>query len=102
VKILRSVNRRGFSIGSAGWFSVLKPNTWFPASRLPGAFRYHGGQSVDTPAQHYAAGHQAIVPPRIIILSTQEHHLTRLALVVLAAIGITFLLLLWIMHPNLQ
>lgn len=100
MKILRSVNRRGFSLGTAGYFSVLKPNTWFPASRLPGTFRYRGSQSTDKPAVN-ADSHKTTVPPRIIVLSTQDRHPMRLVLVVLAAIAITSALLLWIMHPNL-
>lgn len=44
MKILRSVTRRGFNVGTAGWFTVLKPNTWFPASRLPAGFHYLGGR----------------------------------------------------------
>lgn len=101
MKILRSVNRRGFSLGTAGWFSVLKPNAWFPASRLPGTFRYRRSQSTDAPAVH-AEKHKTTVPPRIMVLTTKDRDLTRLVLVVLAAIAITSALLLWIMHPNLQ
>ena len=101
MKILRSVNRRGFSLGTAGWFSVLKPNTWFPASRLPGTVRYHGSESTDTAAVD-ADRNGTAVPPRIMVLGTMDRHLTRFALVVLAAIAITTALLLWIMHPNFQ
>jgi len=80
---------------------VLKPNTWFPASRLPGTFRYRGSQSAPTHAVD-AASHETTVPPRIIVLSANDRHPARLVLVVLAAVAITSALLLWIMHPNLQ
>jgi len=95
MKILHSVNRRGFSVGSAGEFTILKPNTWFPASRLPGRFRYRGNKS---PVRH-ADSRVMTVPPRILIPSTPDRPLMRPALVVLAAIAITSALLWWIMHP---
>jgi hypothetical protein len=34
MRILRSLTRRGFNVGTAGYFTVLRPNTWFAASRL--------------------------------------------------------------------
>lgn len=40
MKILRSVNRRGSTVGSAGFFTVLRPNGWFAATRLPDSFHY--------------------------------------------------------------
>jgi hypothetical protein len=99
MKILRSVNRRGFNVGSAGWFSILKPNTWFPASRLPGTFRYHGGQSAQSPALDHADTQQSTIPPRIMIPTTKDHGLIHPALVVVSAMAITSALLWWIMHP---
>jgi hypothetical protein len=45
MKILRSVNHRGFSVGSAGWFTVLRPTYRFAASRLPAGFRHRSGQA---------------------------------------------------------
>jgi hypothetical protein len=95
LKILRSVTRRGYSVGSAGWFAVLKPNTWFPATRLPGPFRYRGSQSAQTAALHQ----QATLPPKIMTLSTLDRGLLRPALAVVAAIGITAVLLWWITNP---
>jgi hypothetical protein len=99
MKILRSVTRRGFSVGTAGYFAILKPNTWFPASRLPGNFRYRAGQSAGTAAMDEAGRQQTTIPPRIMILSTPDRRLLRPALVLLAAMGITSALLWWIMHP---
>lgn len=100
MKLLRSITRRGFDVGTAGWFTVLKPNTWFPASRLPGNLRYGGSQSAETAAADHAVSHQSTIPPRITIPSTQDRRLMRFALIVLAAIAITSALLWWIMHPR--
>jgi hypothetical protein len=94
MKLLRSITRRGFDIGTAGWFTVLKPNTWFPASRLPGRFHYRSSQAADATAV------DNVISPRIMLLSTRgDRHLVRSALVVLAAVAITSALLGWIMHP---
>jgi hypothetical protein len=93
MKLLRSITRRGFNVGTAGWFTVLKPNTWFPASRLPGRFRYRSSRSAETTAVDHA------ISPRIIIPSTKDRRLVRSALVVLTAVAITSALLWWIMHP---
>jgi hypothetical protein len=95
MKILRSVTRRGFSVGSAGYFAVLKPNTWFPATRLPVPFHYRASQSAQVPALHQ----EATLAPNIITLSVEPRGVVRPALVVLAAMAITSALLLWIMHP---
>jgi len=95
MKILRSVTRRGFSFGSAGYFAVLKPNTWFPASRLPVPFRFRRSQSAGASAIHQPA----TLPPNIMTLSPEHRGLLRPAMVVLAAIAITSTLLWWIMHP---
>jgi hypothetical protein len=95
MKILRSVTRRGFSIGTAGYFAILKPNTWFPATRLPRPFRYHPGQSVQAPAETTAA-------PNIITLPPEHRSPLRLTIIVLASAAIVFCMLLWIMHPNFK
>jgi len=94
MKILRSVNRRGFSIASAGYFTVLKPNSWFPASRLTTP-RPHPGRPVDGP-QSAVTETQA---PRIITLNGHDPRLLRRALIALVAMTITSLLLLWIIRP---
>jgi hypothetical protein len=80
-KNLHTWNRRGFSVASAGYFTVLKPTGWFAASRLPGGFRYVGGQAkaIASPQDHKnsvgnpTAAHQdgwTSVPEE---WSTQEH-----------------------------
>lgn len=93
MKLLRSITRRGFDVGTAGWFTVLKPNTWFPASRLPGRFRYRSSQSTETTAVDHAISLHIMIP------STKDRRLVRSAVVVLAAFAITSALLWWIMHP---
>lgn len=93
MKLLRAITQRGFKIGTAGWFTILKPTPWFPASRLPGRFRYRS-----TPTTRMSAADQA-VSINILIPSTKERRLGRSALVVVAAIAITSALLWWIMHP---
>jgi hypothetical protein len=94
MKILRSITRRGFSVGTAGFFSVLKPNTWFPATRLKVPFRYHASQSADLTGVHEAA-----LPPKIMTLNGEHRGLLRPALTLLAAIAITSVALWWMMHP---
>lgn len=93
MKLLRSITRRGFDVGTAGWFTVLKANTWFPASRLPGRFRYHERPYTDTATLDRA------ISLRILVPSRTDRHMVRSAAVILAAVAITSALLWWIMHP---
>jgi hypothetical protein len=99
MKLLRSITRRGFEVGTAGWFTVLKPNTWFPASRLPGRFHYRSSPSAETTVAGHTGSRGTTIAPRIILPSTKDRNLVNLALVVLTAIAITSALLWWIMHP---
>lgn len=98
MRILRSITRRGFNIASAGYFSVLKPNTWFPASRLTGRVHHSGARSriLSGPALETSS---EIIAPRIITLNGHDRRFVRRGLIVLAAMAITSLLLLWIIHP---
>jgi hypothetical protein len=101
-------NRREFNVASAGYFTVLKPTGWFAASRLPGGFRYVGGQAKAVASRqgheisvgNPTAAHQhawTSVPDE---WSTKDHHLMRSALVVLGATAITSVLLWWIAFPR--
>lgn len=105
MKILRSVTRRGFSIGSAGLFSVLRPNTWFPASRLPGAHQGLGAPVkktsgvAGTSALHGISGQARSVQWRVIDQGVEEHHRMRSGSIILGALAITSAMLWWIMHP---
>ena len=94
MKILRSVNRRGFHIASAGFFTVLKANTWSPITRLVPGHQHPGrltGGSEQTVGEAQA--------PRIITLNGHDPRLLRRGVIILAAMAITSVLLLWIIHP---
>jgi hypothetical protein len=111
MKILRSVNRRGFNVGTAGWFTVLKPNTWFAASRLQGASRPFTGQVMGTwhqgPKGHAttagafpASGRETAVSLQALKLSAHDRSPMRLALAATAAIAITSGLLWWMIQAQ--
>ena len=93
MNLLRSITRRGFNVGTAGWFTVLRANPWFPASRLPGSFRYHGIKSVEAPAAH------PVVSPWIMMPRTTDRRLLQRGSIIVSAALITSALLWWIMHP---
>jgi hypothetical protein len=109
MKILRSVTRRGFSVGTAGWFTVLRPNTWFPASRLPGSIHHPGGRSREIDEQmqparelprSQAGGQEIAILPHTMNIGMRDRGLKRMAIVVLTAAAITSALLLWIITPR--
>jgi hypothetical protein len=97
VKILRSVNRRGFSLAAAGYFTVLRPNTWFPASRLRDNIHrraYPLGEIAGV------SGRAASAPVLSIKLNANDPGFLRLAAIVLGATAITAALLWWICVPR--
>ena len=96
MKILRSVNRRGFSLGPAGYFTVLKPNTWFPASRLHDGLHRHSNRLMSLADPRIL---NPAAPSLAVKLNTNDPGLTHLAVTVLGAAAITSALLWWIMHP---
>lgn len=93
MKILRSVTRRGFSVGTAGWFTVLRPNTWFPASRLTGRVRGDGGRP-----DVAGGGPQAAAALNFLPFNTRRRVMP-MVLIGLAATAIAAAGLWWIMHP---
>lgn len=99
MKYRRSLTHREFRVRSAGWFTVLKPDAWFPALRLPSGFHHRSNQSVETTAVDQAYGYQTTNSPQIMMPSTKDRRLMRPALIVLTAMMITSGLLWWIMHP---
>jgi hypothetical protein len=101
MKILRSVSQRGFSVGTAGWFTVLRPNTWFPASRLPKSFPNFDSQMQRTEPGALGIGSG---PARAGQWSALEHsaedrNRMRSASAIVGALTITSAMLWWIMHP---
>ena len=99
MKSRRSFNRREFSVRSAGWFTVLKPDVWFPALRPPGTFRDRSRQSVETTVVDRAGSLETTNPPQIMIPTSKDRRLMRQVLIVLTAMMVTSGLLWWIMHP---
>jgi len=107
MRILRSLNRRGFNVGTAGYFSVLRQNTWFAASRLSDGFesligRSNRGVPTGSVGQEtwgrLSAQGTTVLPPALELIP-DEHRPLRAAFIVCAAIAITLGLLWWIMHP---
>lgn len=101
MNILRSMTRRGFNVGTAGWFTVLKPNTWFPASRL-GSFNPGRRPRTAVASEHSSLPHAVTTttPPTIVGLIPSDRNLTRIAVAALAAVAITSLMLWWICIPR--
>ncbi|MGA2217440.1 MAG: hypothetical protein ABSG51_05105 [Terracidiphilus sp.] len=108
MKILRSVNRRGSTVGIAGYFTVLRANTWFAASRFPDRFhnlRERAEAAAREPAQEQMSASTPANQSTIHLdLKPQPEplHLMRSALIVLLASGITMFLLWWVFvrpHP---
>ena len=99
MRILRSVNRRGFSVGTAGWFTVLKPNTWFPASRLPNTLR--PVMRTSETASHLAGPQPSARAVRwsAVEQRPETQHRVRAASAIFGGIAITTFMLWWIMHP---
>jgi|HubBroStandDraft_1064217.scaffolds.fasta_scaffold365211_1 hypothetical protein len=100
MKILRSMNRRGFSVGTAGWFTVLRPNHWFPASRLPETRRHFSVQAtaVEAPQEHPDT--QLAAPQQIMKPGTEDRVLMHPVLSILMAIAIAWGLLWWIIESQ--
>lgn len=107
MRILRSLKRRGFDVGSAGYFSVLGQNTWFAASRLTDGFESLPGRSngrvvarsagLGLSAAGIASG-TAIAPP-VLGLIPHERRPLRAVCLAGAAMAITLGMLWWMMHP---
>lgn len=114
----RTWNRREFSVTPNGYFTVLRPTGWFSSVRLPGGFRYQIGLSEETEfplaqedatatspsestsmpeqkALDHADSQQTAILSQSMIPSTQDHRLMRTALIILAAIVISYLILWW-------
>jgi len=115
MKLLRSVTRRGFTVGQAGMFTITSPNRWFSAKRLPSGFQDLIGLSKRTAARVVASpvasapdrktlDHVGIEEPSISLhtleSTTQDHRLVRMVLIALAAAALTFAVLWWMTPAN--
>ena len=105
MKILRSVSQRGFSVATAGWFTILRPNTWFPASRLPKNLPSLGVQTQGKAEQRTrqdasGGGGGTLRAVRWLALEriVEDRNRMRFASAVLAGLTITTAMLWWIMH----
>lgn len=104
MKILRSVTRRGFRVGTSGWFTVTTPARWFAASQFkegPGTFvgdsKWTAARVVrDRQAIEPFGANSTIAPPQIAIPLSQDHRLLRLTMGALAATGFAYFMLGWI------
>jgi hypothetical protein len=99
MKILRSVNRRDFSIEPAGYFNVLRPSKRFTPSHPPGEFHYLTGPSKGT-AFPQAHENPTTAPPFELISMPDQNdlgyrRLLRPASIVLAATALTLFLVWW-------
>src|SRR4051812_33694280 len=106
MNILRSVTRRGFSVGTAGWFTVLRPNTWFPASRLARALPGLDKRVVGAPervagpgAPESAGGQVKAVRWLAMERAVEPRNKMRAGTAIVGALAITSAMLWWIMHP---
>lgn len=100
MKILRSVTRRGFDVGIAGYFTVLRPTRWFAASRLQqGDVHYHVDQSgaPERKAPGNTGSQEMAIPLHLVESGARDRRPMRLALIALAAAAITYALLWWMM-----
>ena len=98
MKILRSVNRRGFSIETAGGYTFLRPNTRFTPALPPGDFRYLAKLSKSAFPQ---AHDTSIAPPQFELIPSPYQgdplyrRLLRRVLYVLAALALIYLFFWW-------
>lgn len=104
MRILRSVTYRGFTVGTAGWFTITSPNRWFAASRMPRRSRYLSEefQAIERreAPRHPESDQESPTAPRIMTLPARDRSPLRQVLIVLAAITITLVLLCWIARPR--
>ena len=121
MNLLRSITRRGYTVGTAGWFTVTTPNRWFSASHLPGGVHDLLGQSkkprpavspappsttvLETPsaqnAPEHVANQEITLPLQVTIPGAIDRGLIRFILIVLAAAALTLGALWWLSarHP---
>jgi hypothetical protein len=102
MKILRSVLRRGSTVQSIGFYSILNADRWFPASRLHDSTEYPGDvakAAASAPRQNPLSppdGQEAPFLSEIAEFSAHDRRPVRSALILLAAIAIILLVLWWL------
>ncbi len=94
MKARRSLRRRSFSVSTAGWFTVLRPDE---ASAISRAWRSPNPSPIPIAIENRDA--LRAMSPSIMPLPRHEQALMRTAWIVLAASATTAGLLWWIMHP---
>jgi hypothetical protein len=100
MKIRHTMTRREFYVRTAGWFTVLKPDTRFPDLRLRSGFRYLGSRSGETIALGHADSRESAKSLQIMVPTTIDRRFVRSALIVLTAMLVTSGLLWWICTPR--
>lgn len=106
MKILRSVNRRDPNVGTAGWFTVLRPTKWIAASRLPDAARHFSApsqrarrQALERPAA-FTRSQETTPFLQAMELNAHDRSPMRLVLAAFSAIAITSGLLWWMIQKQ--
>lgn len=100
MKIRRTLTRREFYVRTAGWFTVLKPDTRFPALHLQSGLRNLWSPSTEMIAMDHADSRKTANSLQIVIPTTIDRRLLRPALIVLTAMLVTSGLLWWICVPR--
>jgi len=104
MNLLRSVTRRGFTVGTAGWFTITSPRRWFSASQLPTGFQdfldrpkrtaariipFPPPSKRDQMALDRTNRTEATIPLQFISPSASNQHLVRFVLLALTAAALT-------------
>jgi hypothetical protein len=92
--------RREFYVRTVGWFTVLKPETRFPALRQRSGLRDLRSPSGETIAVGHADSRESAKSLQIMIPTTIDRRFVRSALIVLTAMLVTSGLLWWICIPR--
>lgn len=100
MKIRRTMTRREFYVRTAGWFTVLKPDTRFPALHVQSGLRNLRSPSTEMIAMDLADSHERANSLQIMIPTTIDRRLLRPALIVVTAMLVTSGLLWWICVPR--
>ncbi len=95
----RSSTHQQFSVRTAGWFTVLKSDGWFPALHFPGRYHVPDRPSSETSSLVHANRNEITYAPQIMSPAKRDRRIVRPALIILTAMMLTSALLWWTMHP---